>query len=130
MVQNENRSRSENSLALVIHKLATNAARYGALASDKGTVKIRWHCACDTIVIDWSKEGGPTTMTAPGKNGFGAFLRSGNGRSRCYASANSLMRREHAGIEGPRPLDRRSSERSGPSAELRTGPSASTHKTG
>lgn len=63
-----------NSVALIIHELATNAAKYGALASDEGTVNICWHCVGDSVVINWCKRGGAAITTAPGKNGFGSSL--------------------------------------------------------
>lgn len=62
-----------NALALVIHELGTNAAKYGALTSDAGRVGIRWHAEGDHVVLDWRESGGPVT-TAPATSGFGHRL--------------------------------------------------------
>jgi two-component sensor histidine kinase len=64
-------------LASVIHELATNAVKYGALSVPGGHIEI--HCAIEdpksvsvspTIVIRWSEIGGPP-ISAPLKQGFG-----------------------------------------------------------
>ncbi|MBS7669715.1 HWE histidine kinase domain-containing protein [Croceicoccus gelatinilyticus] len=60
-------------LALVIHELVTNAAKYGAL-SDSGTVDVTWQLAEDgSLVIDWREMGGPAVMP-PKRRGFGTTV--------------------------------------------------------
>jgi PAS domain S-box-containing protein len=56
--------------ALVLHELATNAAKYGALSSESGRVLVGWELTPDTLVLQWSESGGPTAKV-PTKNGFG-----------------------------------------------------------
>jgi two-component sensor histidine kinase/DNA-binding response OmpR family regulator len=56
--------------ALVLHELATNAAKYGALSALGGRVKVNWQLQPERLVIDWTETGGPATTT-PTKNGFG-----------------------------------------------------------
>ena len=51
-------------VALVLHELATNAAKYGALSSPKGHVSVRWHHRANghvpgALVLDWKETGGP-----------------------------------------------------------------------
>jgi light-regulated signal transduction histidine kinase (bacteriophytochrome)/CheY-like chemotaxis protein len=60
-------------LALVLHELMTNAAKYGAL-SHNGTVTIRWKID-DTggLSIDWTEHGGPA-VSAPTRRGFGSTI--------------------------------------------------------
>ncbi len=59
------------SLALVLHELATNAAKYGALSGD-GRVSIRWRFDRE-LRLEWVEEGGPIVMP-PGGTGFGTRL--------------------------------------------------------
>lgn len=60
-------------LALIIHELATNAAKYGAYAAD-GALTITWTCeAANWVTLDWVESGGPA-VTAPARTGFGSQL--------------------------------------------------------
>jgi two-component sensor histidine kinase len=65
--------KSTTSLALIFHELATNAAKYGALSSDHGTINVAWRTDEGHLLIDWQETGGPTT-TIPQKKGFGSTL--------------------------------------------------------
>lgn len=60
-------------LALVIHELATNAAKYGALSVTTGIVKINWQTVSDVLELQWSEQGGPP-VSAPVRTGFGSRL--------------------------------------------------------
>lgn len=57
-------------LALSIHELATNAAKYGALSVHHGHVDIRWRIDGDDLTLTWEETGGPP-VTAPATRGFG-----------------------------------------------------------
>ncbi len=60
-------------LALVIHELLTNAAKYGAL-TDGGTVSIDWRVDEDgSLLLDWAESGGPAVV-APTRRGFGSTV--------------------------------------------------------
>ncbi|AGS26609.1 sensor histidine kinase protein (plasmid) [Rhizobium etli] len=63
--------------SLVLHELATNATKYGALSGDAGTIGIEWsvrQTAGDTrLDFIWQERGGPVS-DAPGKEGFGSRL--------------------------------------------------------
>ena len=60
-------------LALVLHEMLTNAAKYGAL-SDNGTVAIDWRVDEDgSLLIDWTESGGPAVV-APTRRGFGSTV--------------------------------------------------------
>jgi two-component sensor histidine kinase len=62
------------SLGLVIHELATNATKYGALSADKGVVHIHWRLISDALAeIHWREQGGPLVVE-PDKRGFGRDL--------------------------------------------------------
>jgi two-component sensor histidine kinase len=64
-------------LAMVLHELATNAAKYGAL-STAGAVSVTWQKpvadgTATTLTVIWSELGGPR-VTAPLQSGFGTSL--------------------------------------------------------
>jgi PAS domain S-box-containing protein len=62
-------------LGMVVHELATNAAKHGALSVDSGTVDVAWRIdAVDRQVrIDWTESGGPP-VAPPVRTGFGCML--------------------------------------------------------
>jgi PAS domain S-box-containing protein len=62
------------SLALLLHEFATNAAKYGALSSEAGTVKVVLAEEGDAIVVHWIERGGPRVATPKGEEGFGGVL--------------------------------------------------------
>ena len=63
------------SLSLVLHELATNAAKYGALSAQGGQVRVGWRLedANATLRIVWTERGGPR-VRAPSKTGYGTQL--------------------------------------------------------
>ena len=64
------------SLALMMHELGTNAAKYGALSNDTGQVRIEWAVsrgAEPRFEITWSEKGGPA-VTEPTRRGAGSRL--------------------------------------------------------
>ena len=51
-------------VALVLHELVTNAAKYGALSNPKGHLSVQWHQRANghvagALVLDWKETGGP-----------------------------------------------------------------------
>ncbi len=65
--------RAATPLALVFHELATNAAKYGALTTETGRVRLSAKTGADGYTIVWSESGGPPTA-APTRTGFGSNL--------------------------------------------------------
>lgn len=61
------------SLGLILHEFATNASKYGALASEGGHVRVGWHVAGEDLVLVW-QETSPTPAEAPTSQGFGTNL--------------------------------------------------------
>jgi two-component sensor histidine kinase len=61
-------------IAVILHELTTNAAKYGALSVPEGHVQIKWsHPADGRLVIRWIETGGPP-VTPPTRQGFGTRL--------------------------------------------------------
>ena len=59
-------------VAVVLHELATNAVKYGALSGDKGRVELRWsHAADGMLALRWIEVGGPP-VKSPTRQGFGS----------------------------------------------------------
>jgi PAS domain S-box-containing protein len=66
-------SRSATPLALVFHELATNSAKYGALANSGGTVTLTIADKGNGVKLVWRERGGKRPKKAP-KDGFGSRL--------------------------------------------------------
>ncbi|TCZ61257.1 sensor histidine kinase [Roseicella aquatilis] len=60
-------------LALAVHELATNAARYGALSREGGRVAIDWAAEREVLQLRWAESGGPRVVR-PHMVGFGHRL--------------------------------------------------------
>jgi len=70
-------TRAAESLALIIHELATNAVKYGALSTRQGRVAIQ--CSIDgadgsgQFRFEWRESGGPP-VSPPARKGFGSTI--------------------------------------------------------
>jgi light-regulated signal transduction histidine kinase (bacteriophytochrome)/CheY-like chemotaxis protein len=61
-------------LALVVHEMMTNSAKYGALADSTGQVEVVWTLDdASSLVIDWKESGGPPVQP-PSRRGFGTTI--------------------------------------------------------
>ncbi|CAN5822823.1 hypothetical protein BH11PSE3_BH11PSE3_39990 [soil metagenome] len=99
-------------LGLVLHELATNAAKYGALSVAEGRLSIRWS-AVDTgagIEIDlrWQEENGPA-VAPPTRKGFGSRLLAGSaqqldGKFEIDYAVEGVRARLRFSVPGPIPL--------------------------
>ncbi|WP_426029704.1 sensor histidine kinase [Caulobacter sp. DWP3-1-3b2] len=61
-------------LALVIHELATNSLKYGALSVASGTLDVSCTAHDQDVVVVWTERGGPPVTTPEGPGGFGSKL--------------------------------------------------------
>jgi PAS domain S-box-containing protein len=70
-------SAQTQAIAMVIHELATNAAKYGALSGTDGKVSVSWDCAdsdqATILTITWREIGG-SPIAAPVQSGYGLSL--------------------------------------------------------
>lgn len=62
------------SFALVLHEVATNAAKHGSLSQATGRVSITWRIEEEHMVLTWLERGGPPIAGPPTRRGFGAEL--------------------------------------------------------
>ncbi len=61
-------------LALVVHELATNSAKYGSLSGRAGTLEVRLaRTAFGDLALRWREAGGPP-VSAPSREGFGSTI--------------------------------------------------------
>ena len=58
-------------LALALHELATNAAKYGSLSAPAGWVRLTWEIRSGNLVLDWLEIGGPP-VEPPLTKGYGS----------------------------------------------------------
>jgi PAS domain S-box-containing protein len=70
-------------LSMVLHELATNAAKYGALSTEGGRVALSWRLEPPQpgedepggrIVLAWHEQGGPDLAGPPARRGFGSMV--------------------------------------------------------
>jgi PAS domain S-box-containing protein len=66
--------RSFASLALVLHELATNSAKYGSLSRPGGRLLVSWWAEEDLVQLRWEEHGGPGLASPPRGSGFGTRL--------------------------------------------------------
>lgn len=69
------------SIGMVLHELATNAVKYGALSNDTGRVEISWNVHASAgeeprFTISWIEKGGPPVVK-PARRGFGSTMIDG-----------------------------------------------------
>lgn len=74
--------RTAVTLGMVFHELATNAAKYGALSSPAGVVRVSWQVVlgdgeASLLVLQWREENGPP-VKRPTRRGFGSRLIEGS----------------------------------------------------
>lgn len=64
---------SATTLALVIHELATNSLKYGALSSESGILDISGTSTDEEVHMVWTERGGPS-VSSKGEEGYGSKL--------------------------------------------------------
>lgn len=66
--------RAATTLAMVVHELATNSVKHGALSSGSGTLNISSHSDESDLFVVWAETGGPAVEAEPEMRGFGSKL--------------------------------------------------------
>lgn len=79
-------------MSMILHELATNAAKYGALSNEAGTVAIAWQSMPDPagqkLQLTWIETGGPR-VTEPTRKGFGTRLIERSARDQLGGNATA-----------------------------------------
>ena len=71
-------SRDATSLGMALHELCTNAVKYGALSSERGSVSIDWSRDADgRLHLRWRERDGPPVSAAHGKGSGTRLLTAG-----------------------------------------------------
>lgn len=65
--------KAATALTLILHELATNAAKYGSLSVAEGHLRVSW-TRDDKLALLWQEENGPAISRAPETEGFGSLL--------------------------------------------------------
>jgi PAS domain S-box-containing protein len=71
------RPASAQAIALALHELVTNAAKYGALSTASGQIALRWRLEGDAMIVEWVESGGPP-VSPPTAPGFGSTMIAAN----------------------------------------------------
>jgi two-component sensor histidine kinase len=61
-------------LAMVVHELATNSLKYGALSCAEGTLDVSCDAPGPMVAVVWTEQGGPEVSAPDGPHGFGSKL--------------------------------------------------------
>lgn len=61
-------------LALVVHELATNSLKYGALSAPTGTLDVSCSAPDADVIVIWTERGGPPVAAPAGPPGYGSRL--------------------------------------------------------
>jgi two-component sensor histidine kinase len=67
------RAQAAQSLGIILHELATNASKYGALSVPAGKIMIQWDFVPKSVRLSWRERGGPT-VKSPTHFGFGRTI--------------------------------------------------------
>jgi CheY-like chemotaxis protein len=93
-------------LALVVHELATNSAKYGALSVEVGVLQVEWDRpklnTDSTLILSWIENGGPP-VKQPERRGFGSVVLQTSVERQLGGTVNLDWRAEglHCRIEVP-----------------------------
>lgn len=66
--------RTATTLAMVVHELATNSVKYGALSSAEGSLDVSSQTEGEYLYLIWAESGGPSISARPQLTGFGSRL--------------------------------------------------------
>jgi two-component sensor histidine kinase len=67
------RANAAQVIGLALHELTTNAAKYGALSTDRGRIDIPWGTEGNTFTMSWTERDGPSVYP-PRRRGFGTIV--------------------------------------------------------
>ena len=65
---------SATAIAMIVHEMATNSMKYGALSSVNGKLEITGTASDSEALLKWQESGGPAVVVPPNMKGFGQKL--------------------------------------------------------
>jgi two-component system, chemotaxis family, CheB/CheR fusion protein len=92
--------------ALILHELATNAAKYGALSVEEGSLRITWKCVNDALILKWKETGGPALSGPPKSEGFGTVISNHSVREQFGGSLSHKWESSGLSVELSVPMER------------------------
>ena len=107
--------------AMLLHELATNAAKHGALSAPGGAVEVRWRAGRRTgedgmLRLRWTETGGPPVLAAPARRGFGSRVIEATVRGQLGGTVERRWERTGLVIEVAVPLARAAADEPGTAA--------------
>ncbi len=110
-------------LAMVLHELATNAAKHGALSRPGGAVEVRWRAGRGTgedglLHLRWAEAGGPPVAGAPARRGFGTRVVEATVRGQLGGTVERRWERTGLVVEVAVPLARLAADAERPAPRL------------
>jgi two-component sensor histidine kinase/CheY-like chemotaxis protein len=90
------RSEAVQPLSMVLHELATNAAKYGALSTPAGRLDLGWRrlAGDGALELRWRERDGPPVAAPPDRQGFGSTLIAATVRGQLGGRAEMRWARE------------------------------------
>jgi hypothetical protein len=109
---------------MVLHELATNAAKHGSLSAPGGRVEVRWRAgdrAEDNgmLRLRWTEAGGPPVAGAPARRGFGTRVVEATVRGQLGGTVERRWEPSGLVVEVAVPLARLVADAGGPAPEPR-----------
>jgi two-component sensor histidine kinase len=106
-------------LAMVLHELATNAAKHGALSAPGGRVEVRWRAGRRAeddgmLRLRWAEAGGPPVAGAPARRGFGTRVVEATVRGQLGGAVERRWEPSGLVVEVAVPLARLEADAGGP----------------
>ncbi|WP_203076879.1 sensor histidine kinase [Falsiroseomonas ponticola] len=93
-------------LTMLIHELATNAMKHGALSVESGRLLVAWRVEREALHLDWVETGGPAIIAPPLRTGFGTRVLDGTARGQLGGTIALEWRATGLACRLTMPLDR------------------------
>ncbi|RYI99141.1 MAG: PAS domain S-box protein, partial [Acetobacteraceae bacterium] len=87
---------ASQAISMVLHELATNATKYGALSAPGGAVHLHWSVdeAQGHLTLNWEERGGPPVTGPPARLGFGSKVIEATMRDQLGGEASQCWKTE------------------------------------
>ncbi|WP_439548009.1 sensor histidine kinase [Falsiroseomonas sp.] len=93
-------------LTMLVHELATNAMKHGALSVESGRLLVSWRVEGQALHLDWVETGGPAILAPPLRTGFGTRVLDSTARGQLGGTMSLEWRATGLACRLTMPLDR------------------------